>query len=77
MMDPRGYICRGGVAVAPEADHPTRTLTRARTLRGDLCLDAVACEVDVVACEGFYVTLFSLYVRRWGVYGLYPHPGGD
>ena len=28
--------------MAPDADHPTRTLTR--TLWGDLCLDAVACE---------------------------------
>ena len=38
----------GGLAVAPDADHPTRTLTRTRTrtrtLWGDLCLDAVACE---------------------------------
>ena len=38
------YILRGGSAVAPDADHPTRTLTRTRTLWGDLCLDAVACE---------------------------------
>ena len=32
--------------MAPDADHPTRTLTRSltRTLWGDLCLDAVACE---------------------------------
>ena len=37
-----GYLCRGILAVAPDADHPTRTLTR--TLWGDLCLDAVACE---------------------------------
>ena len=32
--------------MAPDAHHPTRTLTRTRTLWGDLCLDAVA------ACEG-------------------------
>ena len=33
------------VAVAPDADHPTRTLTLTlpRMLRGDLCLDTVAC----------------------------------
>ena len=30
--------------MAPDADHPTRTLTRTRTLWDDLCLDAVACE---------------------------------
>ena len=32
--------------MAPDADHPapTLTLTRSRTLWGDLCLDAVACE---------------------------------
>ena len=30
--------------MALDADHPTRTLTRTRTLWGDLCLDAVACE---------------------------------
>ena len=32
--------------MAPDADHPTRTLTLTlpRTLWGDLCLDAVACE---------------------------------
>ena len=41
-----GYTCRGFLAVALDADHPTRTLTRTvtRTLWGDLCLDAVACE---------------------------------
>ena len=34
------------LAVAPDADHPTRTLTLSLigTLWGDLCLDAVACE---------------------------------
>ena len=34
------------LAVTPNADHPTRTLTLTvtRTLWGDLCLDAVACE---------------------------------
>ena len=35
------------LAVAPDAYHPTRTLTRTRTLYivwGDLCLDAVGCE---------------------------------
>ena len=32
------------LTVALDADHPTRTLTRTRTLWGDLCLDAVACE---------------------------------
>ena len=37
---------RGGLAVAPKADHPTLTLTPTvtRTLWGDQCLDAVACE---------------------------------
>ena len=32
--------------MAPDADHPTRTLTLSltRTLWGDLCLDAVACK---------------------------------
>ena len=39
-----GYSCRGMLAVAPDADHPSRTLTRTRTLLGDLCLDSVACE---------------------------------
>ena len=40
----------GGLAMAPDADHPTRTLTLTLTgtLWGDLCLDAVGC----VACEG-------------------------
>ena len=44
---PGTYICRGGLAVAPDADQPTRTLilTRTRTLWGDLCWDAVGCEV--------------------------------
>ena len=32
------------LAVAPDADHPARTLTRTLTVWGDLCLDAVACE---------------------------------
>ena len=34
------------LSVAPDIDHPIRTLTRTltRTLWGDLCLDAVACE---------------------------------
>ena len=36
-----GYMCRGVVAVAPDAYHPTLT----RTLWHDLCLDAVACKV--------------------------------
>ena len=45
-----GYVRKGVLAVAPDADHPTRTLTRTRTrtqtrtLWGDLRLDAVACE---------------------------------
>ena len=30
--------------MAPGADHPTRTRTLPRTLSGDLCMDAVACE---------------------------------
>ena len=30
--------------MAPDSDHPTRILIRTRTLWGDLCLDAVACE---------------------------------
>ena len=30
--------------MAPDADHPTLTLTVTRTLWGDLCLDTVACE---------------------------------
>ena len=39
-------VCRGVLAVAPDADDPTRTRTLilTRTLWGDLCLDAVACE---------------------------------
>ena len=43
---PGTYIFRGVSAVAPDADHPTRTLTPTltRTLWGDLSLDAVACE---------------------------------
>ena len=46
------HILGGGLAVAPDADHPTLPLTRTvtRTLWGDLCLDAVACELDAVAC---------------------------
>ena len=34
------------LAVVPDADHPTRTITLALTLTlwGDQCLDAVACE---------------------------------
>ena len=41
-----GYICMGVLAVTLEAGYPTRTLTLTvtRTLWGDLCLDAVACE---------------------------------
>ena len=38
------YIFKGVLAVAPDADHPTRTLTVTLTLWGDLCLDTVACE---------------------------------
>ena len=51
------YICRGVLAVAPDADHPTQTLTLtlARTLWGDLCLDAVACEGSIVG------DIFSLH----------------
>ena len=39
-------ICKGVLAAAFDADHPTRTLTLtvSRTLWGGLCLDAVACE---------------------------------
>ena len=38
------HVCRGVLAVALDADHPTRTPTLTRPLWGDLCLDAVACE---------------------------------
>ena len=42
------YIFGLFLAVAPDVDHPTRTLTLPLTLIGtlwgDLCLDAVACE---------------------------------
>ena len=49
----------GGLrAVAPDADHPT--LTRTRTLWGDLCL-------DVAACEGYTAGDNFFAVRRWRV----------
>ena len=69
--------------MAPDADHPTlaRTLTATRMLWGDLCLDAVACELDAVACGGSR-WLFFRYIFVGGVcmcvdYALCPHPGGD
>ena len=34
----------GALALAPDADHPTRKLTEPRTLWGYLCLEVVACE---------------------------------
>ena len=37
------------MAVVPDADHPTRRVPRTltRTLWGDQCLDAVACEASI------------------------------
>ena len=52
--------------MAPDADHPTRTLARTltRTLWGDLRLDVVACEFAAVACEGSIIgDIFSLCFR--------------
>ena len=45
-MVPGTYEYSFFLAVAPDADHPTRTrtVTLTRTLWGDLCLEAVACE---------------------------------
>ena len=46
LVVPGTYICRGVLAVAPDADHPTRSRTRTRNGRlwGGLCLDAVTFE---------------------------------
>ena len=69
-------VFRGVLVVAPDADHPTRTLTLTgtRTLWGDLCLDAVACELDAVVCEGFRWQFFNTHTSVGCVWLISP-PG--
>ena len=55
--------------MALDADRPTRTLTLIRTLWGDLCLDAVVCEVSrLILSKGGCC--------GWGVrFSKFVHPG--
>ena len=76
------------LALAPDADHPTRTLynPNPNAMEWPVLGCCVACEVDAVACERSTSRWqFFRYnaIRRWGVhevcmtYSISPHPGGD
>ena len=56
-------IFTGGLAVVSKADHPTLTLslTLPRTLWGDQCFDAVACEGSRSICPARVLCFEGIY----------------